>query len=83
MRKLETDKRRTDGFYILILDYAWSLFRDFESYLKLVVGLDKDDFQLILKQIYSKFLFMIYLQAFIPLKIFQRLFTQRVILKVP
>ena len=31
-------------------NYATSLFRDFESYLGIVVGLDEDDIQLFLKQ---------------------------------
>ena len=35
---------------MLILGYARSPFRDFESYLRLVVGLDDDDIWLILKQ---------------------------------
>ena len=35
---------------MLLMGYARSLFRDFENYLKSVVGLDEDDFQLNLKQ---------------------------------
>ena len=35
--------------------YARSPFRDFESYLRIVVGLDENDIQLILKQYNSKF----------------------------
>ena len=31
------------------MGYAWFLFRDFESYLRIAVGLDEDDIQLILK----------------------------------
>ena len=37
------------------MGYARSPFRDFESYLRIVVGLDEDDFQLILKQYNEKF----------------------------
>ena len=37
------------------MGYARSPFRDFESYLRIVVGLDEDDIQLILKQYNSKF----------------------------
>ena len=37
------------------MGYARSLFRDFESYLRFVVRLDGDDFQLILKQYTSNF----------------------------
>ena len=54
--KLETEKRRTDGYYMLIMGCAKSLFCDFESYLPIVVGLDEDDIQLILKQNIEKFI---------------------------
>ena len=40
----------TDGYIILLMGYARSPFRDFESYLRIVVGLDEDDIQLNLKQ---------------------------------
>ena len=40
---------------ILLLGYARSPFRDFESYLRIVVGLDEEDIQLILKQYISYF----------------------------
>ena len=39
-KKLETEKRHTDGYYILILCYARSPFRDFISYLRMVIGFD-------------------------------------------
>ena len=35
---------------MLLTAYARSPFRDFECYLRIVIGLDEDDFQLILKQ---------------------------------
>ena len=35
---------------MLLMGYARSPFRDFESYLAIVIGLDEDDIQLILKQ---------------------------------
>ena len=41
---------------ILLLGYSRSLFRDFESYLRIVVGLDGEDIQLILKQYNSNFI---------------------------
>ena len=41
---------------ILLLGYSRSLFRDFESYLRIVVGLDEEDIQLILKQYNSHFI---------------------------
>ena len=47
--KLRSEKSNTDGF-IILLGYAKSPFRDFESYLRFVVGSNEDDIQLILKQ---------------------------------
>ena len=41
---------------ILLLGYTRSPFRDFESYLRMVVGLDEEDIQLILKQYNSHFI---------------------------
>ena len=49
-KKLETEMRMTDGYILLLMGYARSPFRVFESYLRIVVGLDEDDIQLILKQ---------------------------------
>ena len=45
----------TDGYMILLLGYSASSFRDFESYLRLVIGLD-GDIQLILKEYNSHFI---------------------------
>ena len=47
---MRSEKTSTDGYIILLLGYARSPFRDFESYLRIVVGLDEDDIRLILKQ---------------------------------
>ena len=41
---------------MLFLGYARSQFRDFESYLRIVVGLDGEASQLILKQYKSHFI---------------------------
>ena len=41
---------------ILLLGYSASPFRDFESYLRLVIGLDEEDIQLILKESNSHFI---------------------------
>ena len=49
-KKLRLEKSSTDGYIILLIGYARSPLRDFESYLRVVVGLDKDDIRLILKQ---------------------------------
>ena len=54
--KLSTEKINTDGYMILLLGYSRSLFRDFESYLRIVVGLEEEDIQLILKQYNSHFI---------------------------
>ena len=54
-RKLRLEKSSTDGYIIILMGYARSPFRDFESYLRIVVGLDEDDIQLISKQYNSNF----------------------------
>ena len=54
--KLSTEKKNTDGYMILLLGYSRSLFRDFESYLRIVVGLPEEDIQLILKEYNSHFI---------------------------
>ena len=53
--KLGSEKSSTDGYSIILMDYARSPFKDFESYLRNVVGLDEDDIQLILKQYNANF----------------------------
>ena len=40
---------------ILLLGYAKSKIREFESFLRIVIGLDEEDIQLILKQYNSHF----------------------------
>ena len=54
--KLSRERMNTDGYIILLLDYGRSLFRDFESFLRIVVGLDEEDIQLILKEYNSHFI---------------------------
>ena len=54
-RKLATEKSQTDGYFLLLIGYAQSPFRDFVMYLRCLVGLDEDDIQLILKQYISCF----------------------------
>ena len=39
------------------MGYARSLYRDFESYLRIVLALDEDCIQLSLKQLFSNFVF--------------------------
>ena len=48
------EKSSTDGYIILFLGYARSSFRDFEGYLRIVIGLDESNIQLILKQYIEK-----------------------------
>ena len=54
--KLSHEKKNSDGYMILLLGYAKSAFWDFESYLRIVVGLDEEDIQLFLKQYNSHFI---------------------------
>ena len=54
--ELSTEKRNNDGFMILLYGYTRSRFRDFESYLRIVIGLDEKDIQLILKEYNSHFI---------------------------
>ena len=54
--KLSRERMNTDGYMLLLLDYSRSLFRDFESYLRILVGLDEKDIQLILKEYNSHFI---------------------------
>ena len=54
--KLSHEKKNSDGYMILLLGYNGSLFRDFESFLRIVVGLDEVDIQLILKRYNSHFI---------------------------
>ena len=55
-RKLRSDKSIHDGYIILLMGYARSPFRDFESYLRVVFGLEEDNIQLILKRYNEKFI---------------------------
>ena len=55
-RKLRLDKSSHDGYIILLTGYINSSFRDFESYLRIMVGLEEDNIQLILKQYNEKFI---------------------------
>ena len=53
--KLSNEKKNSDGYMILLFGYSASSLRDFESYLRLVVGLDEEDIQIILKEYNSHF----------------------------
>ena len=54
--KLRLNKTSHDGYIILLMGYARSPFRDFESYLRIFVGLEDDNIRLILKQYNEKFI---------------------------
>ena len=54
--KLSNEKKNTDGYMIFLLGYSKSTFRDFESCLRIVVALDEEDIQLILKEYNSHFI---------------------------
>ena len=54
--KLSNEKKNSDGYMVLLVGYCASSFRDFESYLRLVVGLDEEDIQLILIEYNSHFI---------------------------
>ena len=53
---LSSEKRNSDGYMILLLGYARSLFRDCESFLRIVVDLSEEDIQLISKEYNSHFI---------------------------
>ena len=53
--KIRSNKTSHDGYIILLMGYARSPFRDFESYLRIVIGLEEDNIRLILKQYNEKF----------------------------
>ena len=44
-KKLGSEKSSLDGYLILLLGYARSAYRDFESYLRIYVVLEEDDIQ--------------------------------------
>ena len=54
--KLSIEEKNRDGYMILLLGYSASPFRDFESYLRLVVGLDEVGIRLVLKEFNSHFI---------------------------
>ena len=45
--ELRSDKSSQDGYIIILIGYGRSLFWDFESYLRIVIGLEEDNIQLI------------------------------------
>ena len=49
-KKLGSEKSSTDCLIILLMGYATSPFRDFESYPRIIVGPDENDIQMVSKQ---------------------------------
>ena len=54
--ELRSDKSSHDGYIILLTGYGRSPFRDFETYLRIVIGLEEDNIRLILRQYNEKFI---------------------------
>ena len=81
--ELETDKRLSDGHYMVLMCYGRSLVRDCENYLRIVVGLDEEDIQLILKQYKLNFVTYDLSAGIYSIKDFQRMFTRWVIMTQP
>ena len=54
-RSLSIEKSQTDGYYMFLKRYLQSIFRDFESYLRILTELNGDGIQVISKQYNSKF----------------------------
>ena len=52
-RKIYSEKMNEDGYTSLLNGFIQSVFQDFESYLR-TKRVSKDDFELILKQYFSK-----------------------------
>ena len=48
--ELRSDKSSHDGYIILLMGYTKLPFVDFDSYLRIVIGLEEDNIRLILKQ---------------------------------
>ena len=65
------------------MGYTQSPLRDFESCLRIVVGLDEDYIQLILKQYKSNFVTYELSPGTYSINFFQKLFTPLVIMKEP
>ena len=55
-KKLRLEKSSTDGYFIFLMGYARYSFRDFENYLRNVVGSDENDIQMTLKHYKSFFI---------------------------
>ena len=79
--RLRLEESSTDGYPIVVMGYARSPFRNFESHLGILVGLIEDDIQFFLKHYISCFITYEISIGTIQLKIFQMIFTQKAILK--
>ena len=55
-RTIEAEKSSTDGYIVILMCYAPSSFQDFESFPRIVIHLDEEDIQSILKHYTSIFI---------------------------
>ena len=55
-KKLSSEKGQIDGCFLLLMGYARSSFRDVESFLRIVLGLEENVIELILKPYTSDFI---------------------------
>ena len=54
-KKLRSEKSNTDGYISLVMGYARFPFTNFENFVRVVVGLDREDIQTVLRQNISLF----------------------------
>ena len=75
-QKTSLEKRQTEYFIRFLLGFARSPIRDFERYLRFVVGLDEADIHLSLEKKIQISSHMKYPQAFTQIKILQKSFEK-------
>ena len=80
-RKLRLEKSSTSGYIIILLGYARSPFRDFKINLRIVIGSDENDIEIILKQYNEKFITYELSPGIYTIKDSAKLFTQKAITK--
>ena len=78
---MRSENLSTDGYIIIILGHARSPLRDFESYFRIVVGLDEEDIRLILKQYNAHFVTYELSPGIYTIKILRKLFIPLAIIK--
>ena len=81
--KYRLEESSTNGYIKILMGYARSRFRDFETNFRFVVVLDENDFQLQLEQNNSNFVTYELSPGLYTIKNFHRLFTLWMIMKEP